>query len=296
VLRRVFGHGGSSRIDDDQPGAAVDRLVDLPHQDRVALGGVRSDDEDEVGPRQIGDGVGHRAAAQGLDHGDGGRGVAEPRAVVHVVGPESGADQPLEEVILLVRAFGRGEPPDRVGAVPVRGLPQLAGGQRDRLVPGDRAEGITVPQQRLRQTVGRGDKLVGGPPLDAEGPPAYGVFPVGQRSGQAAPFDLEDDAAARSAVRTGGADESNLPAASCRAAAILKRNHVFRFCAPSRRQVLGDAFAIGFSAHEGPRSKRSRRAVRIPPATHGRNPSAAATFDPPPALPHKRTAPEAAGA
>src|SRR3546814_16769610 len=44
-------------------------------------------------------------------------GVAEPRAVVHVVGAEGGAYQLLEEIGLLVRALGRAEAGKALGAV-----------------------------------------------------------------------------------------------------------------------------------------------------------------------------------
>ena len=60
---------------------------------------------------------GHRARADPLEQRGHAGGVAQPGAVVDVVGVEAGADQLLEEVGLLVGALGRAEAGDRGRAV-----------------------------------------------------------------------------------------------------------------------------------------------------------------------------------
>src|SRR6184192_4051803 len=60
--------------------------------------------------------------------------MAEPRAVIDVVGAKPGADQLLEKVGLLVRAFCRAVARERV-PVFVADAFQAIGGQLERLVP-----------------------------------------------------------------------------------------------------------------------------------------------------------------
>src|SRR3546814_7149094 len=82
----------------------------------------------------------HRARADALHQRRHRGGVAEPRAVVHVVGAEGGADQLLEEIGLLVRALGRAEAGKALGAVRLIDLVEAAGSLLQRLLPGRLAE------------------------------------------------------------------------------------------------------------------------------------------------------------
>jgi hypothetical protein len=87
--------------------------------DRVVLGRPRADHEDQVGILRRHEGRGDGAAADAFQQrGDGGR-VAEPRAVIHVVGAEAGAHQLLEQIGFLVRSLGRAEAGQRIGPDPV---------------------------------------------------------------------------------------------------------------------------------------------------------------------------------
>src|SRR6202040_3559660 len=67
-------------------------------------------------------------------------GMAEPRAMVDVVGAESGANQLLEEISLLVRAFRRAEAGERLRAVAIADFRQSGRGTVERFVPGRLAE------------------------------------------------------------------------------------------------------------------------------------------------------------
>ena len=53
-----------ARVEHDELRASRHRLADLESDDRVGLGGVRSGDEDDVGLREVVDGVGHRSGAE----------------------------------------------------------------------------------------------------------------------------------------------------------------------------------------------------------------------------------------
>ena len=81
-------------------------------------------------------------------------GVAEPRAVVDIVGAEAGAHQLLEQIGLFVRALGRAEAGERARTVAVADFLQARGGAVERLLPGRLAE--------MRPRVGRIDQIVGG--------------------------------------------------------------------------------------------------------------------------------------
>ena len=83
---------------------------------------------------------GDRAGADPLHQRRHRGGVAQPRAMVDVVGVEAGADQLLEQVGLLVAALGRAEAGQGVAAVAVAHRGQPAGGHLERLVPAGLAE------------------------------------------------------------------------------------------------------------------------------------------------------------
>ncbi len=68
------------------------------------------------------------------------RGVAEPRAVIDIVGAEAGAHQLLEQIGLLVRALGRAEAGKALAAMLVADVLQPLRGAVERLVPARLAE------------------------------------------------------------------------------------------------------------------------------------------------------------
>ena len=107
---------------------------------RVVGGGVAAGDDGHVGVDHVAVGGGDRAGADALEQGGHAGGVAQPGAVVHVVGVEAGPDQLLEEVGLLVGALGRAEAGDRGRAAGGVDLGQPAGHQVQRLLPGGLAE------------------------------------------------------------------------------------------------------------------------------------------------------------
>src|SRR5262245_29935755 len=80
--------------------------------------------------------------------------MAQPRAMVDIVGAEAGAHQLLEQIGLLIRTFGGAEAGERARSVPVADLYQALGGAIERLLPGGRTE--------MRPRIGRIDQVVGG--------------------------------------------------------------------------------------------------------------------------------------
>ena len=96
-------------------------------RDRVVGGGVAAGDDRHVGVDHVAVGGGHRAGADALEQRGHRGGVAQPGAVVDVVGAEAGPDQLLEEVGLLVGALGRTEAGDRARARRRRGSRPAAG-------------------------------------------------------------------------------------------------------------------------------------------------------------------------
>ena len=137
------GQLGAADVRHHELGAAGDGPLDQRAEHRVVLGDVRAGDEDDVA--RLLD-LAHRArgrrGAEGAAHrGHGGR-VAEPGAVVHVVGAEGAAHHPHEEVVVLVAALGGGEGRERAGAVLALDAEQLLRGEAHRLFPGGLAEGV----------------------------------------------------------------------------------------------------------------------------------------------------------
>src|SRR5438128_11620361 len=119
----------------------------------VRLGGVRAGDEDDVGGVLH---LAHRARRRrGVEralHRRDRRGVAQPGAVVDVVSAEPGAEHPHHEVVLLVRALGRGEACQGSGAAPALQAQQLLRRELRRLLPRGLAERL-VPGRRGRHAV-----------------------------------------------------------------------------------------------------------------------------------------------
>ncbi len=120
----------------------------------MVLGRVGADDDDEIGILALVEGRGHRGRADAFEQRRHRRGVAQPRAVVDVVGAEAGADQLLEQIGLFVRALGRAEAGQRARPVAVADFLQAGGGALHRLFPGRFAE--------MRPRVCRIDQIVGG--------------------------------------------------------------------------------------------------------------------------------------
>ena len=156
----VVGHLVGPGVDVDDRGAVAPGLLEERRRDRVVGGRVAAGDDRHVGVHHVAVGGGHGAGADALEQRGHAGGVAQPGAVVHVVGVEPGPDQLLEEVGLLVGALGRAEAGDRAGPAVGADLGQPPGDQVQRLLPG------RLPE--VRQHLGVVDQATGpapAPPL-----------------------------------------------------------------------------------------------------------------------------------
>ena len=122
-------------VGDDDPGPCAQPTLEPRREDRVRVGGVRADEEDDVGMVDRGEVLGAGRGAEGLAEAVAGGGVADPGAGVDVVVAEGRPHHPLDDVDLLVRAPRGGDAADRADAVPLLDVPEAAGDGRDGLVP-----------------------------------------------------------------------------------------------------------------------------------------------------------------
>ncbi len=126
---------GDARIGQHDPGALL-RGIFHPGGGHGMVGrGIGADHKYQVGMRNVVDLVAHRRRAHALQQGRHAGGMAQPRAVVHVVGAEAGAHQLLEQVSLFVAALGRAKTGQRLAAITIAQAPEPAGRQTQRLFP-----------------------------------------------------------------------------------------------------------------------------------------------------------------
>ena len=130
----------AARVADDEGGAALGGIFEEGSGNRVVLGRVGADDQDDIGLERVGERRGDRRRTDGLEQSRHRRGMAQPGAVVDIVGAETGAHQLLEEIGLLVAALGRTEAGQGLAAVTVADGFQSGGGESQGLVPARLAE------------------------------------------------------------------------------------------------------------------------------------------------------------
>ena len=150
---RVVGHLVGPRVHVDDRRAVAAGLLEEAGGDRVVSGRVAAGDDRDLGVHHVAVGGGDRAGADPLEQRGHAGGVAQPGAVVHVVGVEPGADELLEEVGLLVGALRAAEPGDRGRAALGVDLAQPARHEVQRLLPGGLPE--------VRQHLGVVDEAAG---------------------------------------------------------------------------------------------------------------------------------------
>ena len=104
----------AARVHHDELRALLHRVLEESRGDRVVLGRVGADHDDHLGVLGRDEGRRHRGRADPLHQRRHRRGMAEPRAVIDVVGAEADPHQFLEQIGLLVRALGRAEAGERL--------------------------------------------------------------------------------------------------------------------------------------------------------------------------------------
>jgi hypothetical protein len=130
----------AARIHHDELGAALGRLLEKGRGDRMVLGGIGADDDDDVGVLAFVEGCSDRSRPNTFEQSRHRRGMAQPGAMIDIVGAETGAHQLLEQVSLFVGAFGRAEAGQRLRPVAVADFLQTASGAVERFLPSRFAE------------------------------------------------------------------------------------------------------------------------------------------------------------
>ena len=123
------GQGVAARIHQDQLGATLGGGLEKGGGDRVVLGRACANDDDAIAVFGGCEGRGDRTRPDGLHQGCHGTRVAKPGAVIDIVGAERGADQFLEEIGFLVRAFGRAEAGNRIATMFIAGFGKARSGK-----------------------------------------------------------------------------------------------------------------------------------------------------------------------
>ena len=150
---------GATRVDDDELGARLEPVGHPQEQDRMAVGHVRADDEEQVGAVEVGVRAGRPVGAERLLVAGAGAGHAQPRVGLDVHGAQEALGQLGGQILRLDRHLAGHVERDRVGAVLVDDRAQPSARLGDRVVDrrGHRLVAARGSQQRRRQptVVGR---------------------------------------------------------------------------------------------------------------------------------------------
>ena len=120
-------HVDAARIDDDQLGALAQPLLQPRGKDRMAVGRVGADDDDDIG---VLDRIEILRAGRGAEGGAeavAGRRMADAGAGIDIVVAEAGADQLLDEIGFFIGAARRGDAADRIAAVLILDAAEFGG-------------------------------------------------------------------------------------------------------------------------------------------------------------------------
>ncbi|MDQ0957159.1 hypothetical protein QFZ66_001037 [Streptomyces sp. B4I13] len=131
--------------------------------------------------------------------------MAEPGAVVDVVGADDDPHELLHEVVVLVGGAGRGDRRHGVRAARVDGRPQSPGDVGERFVPADRLQRAAAPEQGPGEPLGGRAESVGEAALHTGVPVVDRAVPGGQHRRDLAILGDHVEGAAHAAVAAGGA-------------------------------------------------------------------------------------------
>ena len=183
----VLGGGGAARIDHHDLGAALAPVLDHAlEQHRMAPGGVRADEHDEIGGVEIVVGAGHGVGAEGAAMaGHRGR-HAQPRIGVNVGRADEALHQLVGDVIVLGQELAGKIERDRVGAVALDDALEAVGDAVERVGPGNAREAaVGLPQHGMEQAFGEAERLAERRALGAEAAAIGGMVAVAGDDGAA---------------------------------------------------------------------------------------------------------------
>ena len=163
------------RIDHDQPRpAGCARRHDALIDDRMAPGGVRTDEQDQIGLVQIVVAGGHHVLAERALVGGHGARHAQPGIGVDIGGADEALHQLVGDVIILGQQLPRHVEGDAVRAVLRDRLAKSACDEVQRLVPG----GASTTDHRIEQSSLEPHRLAQMGALGAQLPPIGGVVRI----------------------------------------------------------------------------------------------------------------------
>ena len=142
VMRGVSRKFRAARVGEDQLRAVLHRILDPRGRHRMVDDRIGADQQHDLGLQHVHHRIRHRAGADSFQQRRDARCMAQPRAMVDIVGAETRPHELLEQVGLLVAALGRSEARQRVRSVVVADAPQRAACQCQRLLPARLAEGF----------------------------------------------------------------------------------------------------------------------------------------------------------
>lgn len=201
----VQGEADGTRVGDDQFGSVQHAVEQSGPDHRVSLDGIGPDHQQAVGPLDVVEAVGAAGEPEGCREAGGGGGVAEPGAVVDVVGADDHPHELLDEVVVLVGGAGRGDRRHGIRASHVDGRTQSSGDVGQGLVPADRFQGAVAPQQGLGEPFRGRAESVGEAALRAGVSVVDWAVPGGQHCRDLAVLGDHVEGAAHAAVAAGGA-------------------------------------------------------------------------------------------
>jgi hypothetical protein len=233
-----------ARVDDDERRTRV--LLQAPAENRVVLGDVGADQQDDVGLLQILVGAWRSVAAErALVAGYRGR-HAERGVAVVVRRTDAELHQLAERVELLGDELARADHADRVRTVFLLHRPELRRHHLQRLVPGDALHLAVAAQQRILGAVVGADRVMLRQPLRAEHAAIHRVVGVAAHAHRLAVLDADEHPAADGAVAAGGRDplvrdllrgemaDDRIDAVGVAIGASVESEHLFQGHAASR--------------------------------------------------------------
>ena len=179
----VAGQGLAARVHHDQGRAGLDGVFEKGRGDRVVDRRIGADHHNHIGVNRLAKRGGDRPRPHGFHQRRDGGGVAQPGAMVDIVGAEPGAHQFLHQISLFIGAFGRAKAGQGVAAVAVAdtfetgcrhlqglfpaGFSKMAVGIGGIDWQGRRFRRVVAPDQRFGQPLRAVDIVETETPLDA---------------------------------------------------------------------------------------------------------------------------------
>ena len=131
---------GPARIGNDNLQTAPGRILHPTRRHGMIAGGIGANHQNQLGMLDVAHLVADGTRAQSFQQSRHAGGVAQTRAVVHIVGTKTGAHQFLEQIGFLIAALGRAQTRQCLPAMLIAQLSQRTRCQIQRLVPTGRTE------------------------------------------------------------------------------------------------------------------------------------------------------------